>query len=104
MAVIVIFFLCLKRGVILLENNKLPYTRVFDDYRMILAVRRLRNLTLRQFESYMEVDHSTIAKLEKGFLDFSVHYESKFRLACERLQVSEIEINSLKKVLKIRDK
>jgi transcriptional regulator with XRE-family HTH domain len=93
-----------KKGVTLLENNKLPYTRVFDDYRMIRAVRQLRNLTLRQFESYMEVDSGTISKLENGLLDFSIHYESKFRLACERLQVSEIEINSIKKMLKIRDK
>jgi transcriptional regulator with XRE-family HTH domain len=72
------------------------------DYRYIKQVRFLRNKTLSDFSKYMNVDPSTIAKLEKDELAFSPYYESKLRGAIYRLRVSNVELNSISKILEMK--
>ncbi|MDM5334964.1 helix-turn-helix transcriptional regulator [Ureibacillus composti] len=78
----------------MIDNNSLPFTHNYD-YRMIKLVRQIRNLTLSEFSTYMNVNQSTIALLEKSQLEFSVHYQSKFHEALKQLNVSNIEFASL---------
>lgn len=72
------------------------------DYRYIKQVRLVRNKTLSDFSKYMNVDSSTIAKLEKNEITFSPYYDSKLRDAIYRLRVSDVELNSIAKILEIK--
>jgi transcriptional regulator with XRE-family HTH domain len=72
------------------------------DYRYIKQVRFLRNHTLVSFSKHMNVDPSTIAKLEKGEIEFTQYYESKLRDAIYRLRVSNVELNSIAKILEMK--
>jgi transcriptional regulator with XRE-family HTH domain len=83
-------------------NTRLPYNQEFD-YRYIKPVRHIRNKTLHQFAKFMGVDHSTIAKLEKGQLSFTPYYESKFKDAIKRLRVSNIELASVRKIIEMKE-
>jgi transcriptional regulator with XRE-family HTH domain len=72
------------------------------NYKYIKHIRFLRNKTLSEFSKNMNVDPSTIAKLEKGELEFTPHYESKLREAMKRLRVSNVELNSISKILEMK--
>ncbi|MGX6444266.1 XRE family transcriptional regulator [Neobacillus sp. K501] len=72
------------------------------DYRYVKQIRFLRNHTLVSFSNYMNVDPSTIAKLEKTEISFTPYYESKLRDAIYRLRVSNIELNSIAKILEMK--
>lgn len=78
----------------MINEEPLPFTLNYD-YRLIKLVRQIRNLTLAEFSTYMKVNQSTIARLEKGLLDFSVLYQSKFHGALQQLNISNIEMASL---------
>ncbi|MBT2730329.1 helix-turn-helix transcriptional regulator [Bacillus sp. ISL-75] len=84
-----------------MDCNRGPYNTHLD-YRYIKQVRFIRNKTLAEFSTYMNVDKSTIAKLEKNELAFTPHYEDKLRDAIKRLRVSNVELNSINKILEIK--
>jgi transcriptional regulator with XRE-family HTH domain len=84
-------------------NSRLPYNQEFDR-RFIKYVRHSRNLTLERFSPYMGVDKSTIAKLEKGLLDFTPYYESKLREAIKRLQISNVELVAIRSIIESKER
>jgi transcriptional regulator with XRE-family HTH domain len=84
------------------EKNRLPYNQHFD-YRYIKPVRHLRNKTQLEFEQVMGVDRSTIGKLERGELDFSPLYESKFKEAIKRLRISNVELASVRRIIDMKE-
>ncbi|WP_244159136.1 hypothetical protein [Bacillus proteolyticus] len=52
----------------------------------------------------MAVDHSTVAKLEKGQITFTPYYESKFKDAIKQLRVSNVELFSIRKVIEMKER
>lgn len=85
-----------------MESNRIPYKQEFD-YRFIKPVRMARNKTQAQLGELMNVDVSTVGKLERGELNFSLLYESKFKEALKRLRVSNIELASIRKILEMKE-
>lgn len=85
------------------ENNRIPYGQLDDlDYRYIKQVRFLRNKTLKQMEEIMGVDYSVISRLERKELNFTPIYQERFRTACRKLRISNIEIASIRKLLEMK--
>ncbi|OJE39916.1 hypothetical protein BAQ49_02805 [Bacillus proteolyticus] len=84
-------------------NSHLPYNQKYD-YRFIKPVRHSRNKNLHQFAEFMAVDHSTVAKLEKGQITFTPYYESKFKDAIKQLRVSNVELFSIRKVIEMKER
>ena len=83
----------------------LPYNQdIYSDVRYLKQVRLLRNLTLKDMERLMNVDQSTLSKLENGQLDFTPIYYSRFETACKKIRLSNIEIASLRKVIELKEK
>ena len=79
----------------------LPFISEYD-YRYIREVRHLRNLTINEFSTYMQVDTGTISKLENSQLQFTIHYESKFKDAIQELKISNLELLSVKRVIELK--
>lgn len=86
-----------------MENKRIPYNQPVD-HRFIKYVRVSRNKTLLQFEEYMKIDKSTIAKLEHGQLEFTEHYEAKFKDAIKRLRVSNAELIHIRELINAKNK
>ncbi|RAS88192.1 hypothetical protein A3863_14450 [Priestia endophytica] len=84
-------------------NNRLPYNQEFD-HRFIKPVRHLRNKTQAQLGELMNVDVSTVGKLERGELHFSPLYESKFKEAIKKMRISNIELVSIRTTLEMKQK
>lgn len=85
----------------------LPFNQlneISQDVRYLKQVRLLRNLTLSQMQELMNVDQSTLSKLERGELDFTPVYYSRFEAACKKIRLSNIEIASLRTVIQLREK
>lgn len=84
------------------ENmNAIPFALNYDR-RMIRLVRQLRNLTLADMEEVMGVSLATIGQLERGTLDFSMFYQSKFNEALKKLKISPIEMVSLELMTELK--
>ncbi|PGT75537.1 helix-turn-helix domain-containing protein [Priestia megaterium] len=81
-----------------MEEKRLPYKQPLD-YRMIKHLRFARNKTLKEFEGYMNVHKSTIARLEAGKLEFTEHYEEKLREAIKRLRISNSELIYIRELI-----
>lgn len=58
-----------------------------------------RNKTIKQFSEYMEVDPTTISRLENQKLNFTVFYESKLRNAISKLRITNSELLAIKQVI-----
>jgi len=85
------------------ENNRIPYGQLDNlDYRYIKQVRFLRNKTLKQMEEVMGVDYSVISRLERKELNFTPIYQERFKTACRKLRISNIEIVSVRKILEMK--
>lgn len=85
----------------LYTKNDVPFYHDYD-YRYIREVRRLRNLTLIQFSTHMRVDVADLSRLENGLLPFSVHYQSKFHDALQKLNVSDLELISVGRIVALK--
>lgn len=79
----------------------MEYKQDFD-HRFIKRVRQLRNQTQSNFEQVMGVDRSTIGKLERGEIEFTPLYQSKFKDAIKRLRVSNVELASVRRILEMK--
>lgn len=77
--------------------NSLPYESKIT-YSMIKYIRLCRNLTQEKFGEVCRIDQGVIAKLERGDLDLSIHYESKVLEGCRALNISELELKSVKRI------
>lgn len=84
-------------------NSRLPYNQEYD-HRYLKPIRHSRNLTLEAFSPYMNVDPSTIAKLEKGQLDFTAYYESKLKDAIKKLRITNIELVSIRSIIEQKER
>lgn len=85
-----------------MENKtRLPYRQEFD-HRFLKHVRMARSKTQSQLGELMNVDASTISKLERGELKFSPLYESKFKEAIKRLRVSSVELASMRQIIEMK--
>ncbi|MBG9528471.1 helix-turn-helix transcriptional regulator [Bacillus cereus] len=82
--------------------NKVEYKQGFD-YRFIKPVRQLRNQTQSDFEQVMGVDRSTIGKLERGEIEFTPLYQSKFKDAVKQIGISNIELISVSRILEMKE-
>ncbi|MEY8191094.1 helix-turn-helix domain-containing protein [Peribacillus simplex] len=83
--------------------ERLPYNQLDSvDYRYIRQVRFLRNKTLVEFEQFMGVDSTVISRIENGHIEFSPLYQERFKTACKRLRVSQIELASIRKILEMK--
>ena len=74
-----------------------------SDYRLIRMVRKMRNLTLIQMGEVMQISEKTLSKIECGHIEFTPLYQSKFIEGCKKLNVSPIEIASIKILLEVSE-
>ncbi|AOZ89323.1 hypothetical protein BK049_11870 [Bacillus xiamenensis] len=84
-------------------NSRLPYNMEYD-HRYIKYIRHARNKTQGEFSYFMGVDQSTIAKLEKGLLDFTPYYHEKLKDAIKRLRISNIELMSIRNIIEQKER
>lgn len=85
----------------LYSKNDVPLYHDYD-YRYIREVRRLRNFTLIEFSSHMKVAVADLSRLENGLLPFSVHYQSKFHEALQELNISNLELISVSRIVALK--
>lgn len=80
------------------NKETLPYQQKLT-YPMIRYIRLCRNLTQERFGEVCGIDQSVVAKLERGEVELSVNYESRILEGCRSLNISEIELESIKRLL-----
>ena len=80
----------------------LPFIREYD-YRYLREIRHLRSLTIAEFSVHMKTDVGTLSKLENNQLQFTIHYESKFKDAIQELKISNLELLSIKRVIELKE-
>lgn len=73
------------------------------DHRYIKHIRLARNLTQEKFSHFINIDPSTIGKLERGELDFTPYYHEKLKDVIKRLRISNMELVSIGKLIEIRE-
>ncbi|WKA56814.1 helix-turn-helix domain-containing protein [Planococcus shixiaomingii] len=87
-----------------MTNTKLPYNQDYHlDYRFLKLVRIQRNLTLKNMSEYMGVDVPTLSRLERQELQWTPLYASRFKDACSRIRLSNMEVASLRRVIELRE-
>ncbi|MDA2383127.1 helix-turn-helix transcriptional regulator [Bacillus cereus] len=83
------------------DVNSLPYQQKIT-YQMIKYIRLCRNMTQTHFGEICKVDQSVLAKLERGDLPLSPHYETKILEGCKVLNISELELLSVKRIVELK--
>jgi len=84
--------------------GRLPYNQIDSvDYRYIRQIRFARNKSLKDMEELMGVSYTVISRLENGQIAFSPLYQDKFKTACKRLRVSNLELVSIRKLLEQKE-
>lgn len=83
------------------DVNSLPYQQKIS-YQMIKYLRLCRNMTQTQFGGVCKVDQGVLAKLERGDLPLSPHYETKILEGCKALNISELEMQSVKRIVELK--
>lgn len=87
-----------------MNTTNLPYKQDFHlDHRFLKMVRIQRNLTLKEMAVYMGVDAPTLSRLERAELTWTPLYAERFKEACKRIRLSNIEVASLRKVIELRE-
>ncbi|WP_316276625.1 helix-turn-helix domain-containing protein [Bacillus cereus] len=81
--------------------NSLPHERKIA-YQMIKYIRLCRNMTQGQFGAVCKIDQSVLAKLERGELSLSPHYESKIMDGIHALNISQLELVSMQRVVELK--
>nr|WP_272183315.1 helix-turn-helix transcriptional regulator [Bacillus thuringiensis] len=70
---------------------------------MIKYIRLCRNMTQEQFGEACKMDRSVLAKLERGELPLSPHYESKIMDGIRALNISQLELVSVKRIVELKE-
>ncbi|MGM0887188.1 MAG: helix-turn-helix domain-containing protein [Bacillota bacterium] len=83
------------------DVSSLPYESKIK-FPMIRYIRLCRNLTQARFGEVCKIDQGVLAKLERGDLDLSIHYESKIIEGCRALNISELELKSVKRITELK--
>ncbi|QLC85411.1 helix-turn-helix domain-containing protein [Priestia megaterium] len=77
------------------RNNQLTY-----EY--IKPIRTMRNKTQAELGKLMELDTSTVGKLERNEIQFTPFYEAKLKQAIRRLRISQHELYSIKTLIEYK--
>lgn len=80
------------------NKDSLPFQSKIN-YKMLKWIRLSRNMSQRQFGEVCKIDQSVLAKLERGELQFSIHYETKVLDGIKALNISEVELEAIKEVI-----
>lgn len=83
------------------DLNNLPYQQKIT-YQMIKYLRLCRNMTQEQFGQVCKIDQSVLARLESGSIELSMNYESKIMDGCKVLNISELEMQSVKRIVELK--
>lgn len=83
------------------DLNSLPYQQKIT-YQMIKYLRLCRNMTQEQFGEACKIDQSVLARLESGSIEFSINYESRVLEGCKALNISELELVSVKRLVELK--
>lgn len=82
-------------------KDSLPYQQKIT-YQMIKYLRLCRNMTQEQFGQVCKIDQSVLARLESGSIEFSINYESRVLEGCKVLNISELELVSVKRIVELK--
>ncbi|MCM2982306.1 hypothetical protein M3599_15375 [Niallia circulans] len=55
-----------------------------------------------QFGQVCKIDQSVLARLESGVIELSINYESRILNGCRTLNVSELEMASVKRIVELK--
>lgn len=83
------------------DLNNLPYQQKIT-YQMIKYLRLCRNMTQEQFGQVCKIDQSVLARLESGSIELSMNYESRVLEGCKVLNISELELVSVKRIVELK--
>ncbi|PAW37809.1 transcriptional regulator [Bacillus toyonensis] len=83
------------------NTDSLPHERKIT-YQMIKYLRLCRNMTQTQFGGVCKVDQGVLAKLERGDLPLSPHYESKIMDGIRALNISQLELVSVERIVELK--
>lgn len=84
------------------NRSTLPYESKLT-YPMLKYIRLYRNLSQEQFGNACKIDQSVLARLELGVIELSMNYESKILEGCRALNISELELLSVKRLVEIKE-
>lgn len=84
------------------DVSSLPYESKIT-HQMIRYIRLCRNLTQQQFGEVCKIDQGVIAKLERGDLYLSMNYESRILEGCHALNISSLEMLSVKRLVELKE-
>lgn len=85
------------------NKSTLPYESKIT-YPMIKYLRLTRNLSQEQFGKACKIDQSVLARLELGSIELSINYESKIIEGCRALNISNVEMVSIKRIVELKQK
>lgn len=80
-----------------------PYNHEYHgDVRYLKQVRLLRGLTLKDMGKQMNIADSVLCRLEREQLPYTTIYQKRFKRACGRLKISNIEAMHIAKTIELR--
>jgi len=62
----------------------------------------MRNKTQSELGRLMELDASTVGKLERNEMEFTPFYEAKLKQAIRRLRITQHELHSIETLIKYK--
>jgi len=83
------------------DVNSLPYESKLT-HPMLKYIRLCRNMSQEQFGAVCKIDQGVIAKLERNEIQLSLHYETKIIEGCRALNISELELLSVKRLVELK--
>jgi len=84
-----------------MQYENVPYFLDYD-YRLIKLVRQIRDLTLAEFGEAIGIHWNTLAQLEKGQLEFTPLYMTRFHDGLKKMNIGPIEMKSLELLLELK--
>src|SRR5689334_14761727 len=97
------FFIAMERNDEMEIQKRGPYNHEYHmDVRYLKQVRLLRGLTLKELGRQMNIADSVLCRLEKEQLPYTTIYQKRFKRACGRLKISNIEAMHMAKTIELR--
>jgi transcriptional regulator with XRE-family HTH domain len=84
------------------NKESIPFQSTIT-YPMIKYLRLCRNMSQDQFGNACKIDQSVLARLELGVIELSINYESKIIEGCRALNISELEMLSVKRLVELKE-
>lgn len=84
------------------NTDSLPHERKIT-YQMIKYLRLCRNMTQTQFGEICKINQGVLAQLERGDITLSPHYESKIMDGIRALNISQLELVSVKRIVELKE-